>query len=395
MLKIKNIFLFLLTTALSLSAFAQPTLLPAKPEVTNYMQLLMITVACLLVVVIWILTKVLLMVSKQALNLSKAGKKVMMIFVVVMGSMFATNVFAQAADAISDTSAKTVSTDFYGGVSYNTFWTMSTVIVLELLVIFLLVLFIKNIFRSIHPSEKIMVEGKLQSDSWLIRTWHTLDKQFFTKAIPLDKEADMLLDHDYDGIKELDNALPPWWKYGFYITIVVAVFYILKFEVWHTGMNPTQEYAEEMSAAKIQTDAYLASAKENVDENSVVQLDAAGAAAGKEIFTKTCVACHLAEGQGSVGPNLTDEYWIHGGAIKDIFKTIKYGYPDKGMQSWQTTYSPIQLQQLATYIRTLKGTNPPNPKAPQGDLYKEVAVIMDSTARADSTATTKINGTNK
>ena len=387
MLKIKNIFLFLLTTALSLSAFAQPTLLPAKPEVTNYMQLLMITVACLLVVVIWILTKVLLMVSKQALNLSKAGKKVMMIFVVVMGSMFATNVFAQAADAISDTSAKTVSTDFYGGVSYNTFWTMSTVILLELLVIFLLVLFIKNIFRSIHPSEKIMVEGKLQSDSWLIRTWHTLDKQFFTKAIPLDKEADMLLDHDYDGIKELDNALPPWWKYGFYITIVVAVFYILKFEVWHTGMNPTQEYAEEMSAAKIQTDAYLASAKENVDENSVVQLDAAGAAAGKEIFTKTCVACHLAEGQGSVGPNLTDEYWIHGGGVKDIFKTIKYGYPDKGMQSWQTTYSPVQMQQLATYIRTLKGTNPPNPKAPQGDLYKEVAVITDSAA------TTKINGT--
>ena len=387
MLKIKNISLFILATVLSLSAFAQPTLLPAKPEVTNYMQMLMVTVAILLVVVIWILTRVLLMVSKQALSLSKAGRKVMMIFVVVMGSMFTKKSFAQAADALADGSTIASSVDFYGGVSYNTFWTMSTVILLELLVIFLLVLFIKNIFRSIHPVEKIIVQGKLQSGSWMIRTWHTLDKQFFTKAIPLEKEADMLLDHDYDGIKELDNALPPWWKYGFYITIVVAVFYIFKFEVWHTGMNPTQEYAEEMSAAKIQTDAYLASAKENVDENSVVQLDAAGAAAGKEIFTKTCVACHLAEGQGSVGPNLTDEYWIHGGGVKDIFKTIKYGYPDKGMQSWQTTYSPVQMQQLATYIRTLKGTNPPNPKAPQGDLYKEVAVITDSAT------TTTINGT--
>jgi cytochrome c oxidase cbb3-type subunit 3 len=387
MLKIKNISLFLLATVLSVSAFGQPTLLPAKPEVTNYMQMLIVTVAILLVVVIWILTRVLLMVSKQALSLSKAGKKVMMIFVVVMGSMFTKKSFAQAADALADGSTIASSVDFYGGVSYNTFWTMSTVILLELLVIFLLVLFIKNIFRSIHPVEKIIVQGKLQSGSWMIRTWHRLDKQFFTKAIPLEKEADMLLDHDYDGIKELDNALPPWWKYGFYITIVVAVFYILKFEVWHTGMNPTQEYAEEMSAAKIQTDAYLASAKENVDENSVVQLDAAGAAAGKEIFTKTCVACHLAEGQGSVGPNLTDEYWIHGGGVKDIFKTIKYGYPDKGMQSWQTTYSPVQMQQLATYIRTLKGTNPPNPKAPQGDLYKEVAVITDSAA------TTTINGT--
>lgn len=387
MLKIKNISLFILATVLSLSAFAQPTLLPAKPEVTNYMQMLMVTVAILLVVVIWILTRVLLMVSKQALNLSKAGRKVMMIFVVVMGSMFTKKSFAQAADASADGSTIASSVDFYGGVSYNTFWTMSTVILLELLVIFLLVLFIKKIFRSIHPVEKIIVQGKLQSGSWMIRTWHRFDNQFFTKAIPLEKEADMLLDHDYDGIKELDNALPPWWKYGFYITIVVAVFYIFKFEVWHTGMNPTQEYAEEMSAAKIQTDAYLASAKENVDENSVVQLDAAGAAAGKEIFTKTCVACHLAEGQGSVGPNLTDEYWIHGGGVKDIFKTIKYGYPDKGMQSWQTTYSPVQMQQLATYIRTLKGTNPPNPKAPQGDLYKEVAVITDSAA------TTTINGT--
>ena len=83
------------------------------------------------------------------------------------------------------------------------------------------------------------------------------------------------------------------------------------------------------------------------------------------------------------------QYWIHGGGVKDIFKTIKYGYPDKGMQSWQTTYSPVQMQQLATYIRTLKGTNPPNPKAPQGDLYKEVAVITDSAA------TTTVNGTSK
>ena len=390
MLKNKNTFLLLLATVFTASAYAQPTLLPAKPVVTNYMEILMITVALLLVVVVWVLANVLMMVSKKAVEHAKSNPKIMMIFVVVMGSMFAKKGFAQTTVAISDTTTQVVSTDFYGGVSYNTFWTMATVISLELLIVFILVLFIKNIFRSIHPLEKIIVEGKLQSDSWLIRTWHRLDKQFFTKAIPLEKEADMLLDHDYDGIKELDNALPPWWKYGFYITIAVAVF-----EVWHSGMNPTQEYAAEMTAAKIQTDAYLAAAKDNVDENSVTDLDSKGAAAGKEIFTKTCVACHLAEGQGSVGPNLTDDYWIHGGSIKEIFKTIKYGFPDKGMQSWQSTYSPVEMQQLASYIRTLKGTNPPNPKAPQGDLYKEVAVIMDSTARADSTATTKINGTNK
>ena len=378
MLKNKNTFLLLLATVFTASAYAQPTLLPAKPVVTNYMEILMITVALLLVVVVWVLANVLMMVSKKAVEHAKSNPKIMMIFVVVMGSMFAKKGFAQTTVAISDTTTQVVSTDFYGGVSYNTFWTMATVISLELLIVFILVLFIKNIFRSIHPLEKIIVEGKLQSDSWLIRTWHRLDKQFFTKAIPLEKEADMLLDHNYDGIKELDNALPPWWKYGFYITIVVAVFYILKFEVWHTGMNPTQEYAEEMSAAKIQTDAYLAAAKDNVDENSVTDLDSKGAAAGKEIFTKTCVACHLAEGQGSVGPNLTDDYWIHGGKIDEIFKTIKYGYPDKGMQSWQTTFSPIQMQELASYIKSLKGTNPPNAKAPQGDLIQATVAVKDT-----------------
>ena len=386
MLKNKNNFLLLLASLVSVASIAQTNTIAAKPATTNYMEVLMITVALLLVVVIWVLANVLMMVSKKAVQISKAaGSKVVMIFVIAMGSLFSKNLSAQANSAITDTT-KAVATDFYGGLSYNTFWTMTTVLLLELLVVFLLVLFIRNIFNAIHPKERIIVLGKVQSDSWLVKTWHQLDKQFFTKAVPLEKEADMLLDHNYDGIKELDNALPPWWKYGFYITIVVAVFYFLKFEVWHTGMNPTEEYNTEMTIAKTETDAYLASAKENVDENTVTDLDAAGNASGKAIFAKTCVPCHLAEGQGLVGPNLTDEYWIHGGSIKDIFKTIKYGFPDKGMQSWQTTYSPVEMQQLSSYIRSLRGTNPPNPKAPQGDLYKEVAVSVDTTA------TGKING---
>ena len=379
MLKNKNKFLLLLASLVSEASIAQTNTIVPKPTTTNYMEGLMITVAIILVVVVWILAQVLMMVSKKAVEISKQGaSKAVMIFVVVMGSLFSNTLLAQATSVITD-STKVVTADFYGGLSYNTFWTMASVILLELVIVFLLVLFIRNVFRAIHPKEKIIVAGKVQTDSWLLKTWHKLDKQFFTKAVPLEKEADMLLDHDYDGIKELDNALPPWWKYGFYITIVVAVFYMLKFEVWHTGMNPTEEYNTEMINAKNETEAYLASAKENVDENSVTDLDAAGNAAGKEIFAKTCVPCHLAEGQGLVGPNLTDEYWIHGGSIKAIFKTIKYGFPDKGMQSWQTTYSPVQMQQLASYIRSLKGTNPPNPKAPQGDLYKEVTAPVDST----------------
>jgi len=354
---------------------------------SNYLEILMIIVALVLVIVIWSLSSVLAMIAKKVVEFSKTNKKVMMILFVAMGSMFANKAIAQAGAIISDSTAAKVPT-FYGGLSETTFWTLSSVIALELLIVLLLVIFIRKLWTVLNP---IPLVDKKVSASWIIKTWNTLDKKFFTKAAPLEQEADILLDHDYDGIKELDNALPPWWKYGFYITILVAVFYLLKFEVWHTGQNPTEEYNTEMVEAKAQTDAYLASAKENVDEKSVTMSDAAGVASGKLLFAKTCIACHLSNGEGSVGPNLTDDYWLHGGTINDVFKTLKYGYPDKGMQSWQSTYSPVQLQQLASYVKSLKGSNPPNAKAPQGDLFKEGAVIKDSaiatSIKKDSVAT--------
>lgn len=341
---------------------------------SNYLEILMITVALILVVVIWSLSSVLSMIAKKVVEAAKANKKFLLLGLISLTSMMSSQVFGQDA-VLADTAAAKPLIN-YGGMSYAGFWTMTTVIGLELLVVLVLVVFIRNLWKVLHPAE---VTVKVKDASWWLRTWHKLDKQFFTRAIPIEKEADVLLDHDYDGIKELDNALPPWWKYGFYITICVACFYLLKYEIWHTGPNPTEEYVSEMSDAKIQTDAYLASMKENVDEKTVTLADAAGIATGKELFSKTCIACHMSKGEGGVGPNLTDDFWLHGGSINDIFKTIKYGYPDKGMQSWQTTYSPIQIQQLASYIKSLKGTNPPNAKAPQGDLYKEV-IVMDSTA---------------
>lgn len=379
MQKNKNTILLLMAGCCSLTSYGQAAVPAAKP--TNYLEVLMITIAILLVVVILVLSNVLTMISKKVVELTKANKSAAILFLFILGGLFSNNVQAQDA-AVSDSTAIASTVSYYGGLSSTTFWTLSSVLFLELLIILLLVIFIKNLWRVIHPAEVILVDGKPVSESWMIRTWNKLDKQFFTKAAPIEQEADILLDHDYDGIKELDNALPPWWKYGFYITIFIAAIYILKFEVWHTGMNPTEEYNAEMIAGKAQVDAHLAASKENVDENSVVALtDAAAISAGKELFGKSCVACHLAGGGGSVGPNLTDEYWIHGGSITDIFKTLKYGWPDKGMQAWASTYSPVQLQQLASYVMSLKGTNPPNAKAPQGDLYKAVAV-------ADSTATT-------
>ncbi len=352
---------------------------------SNYLEILMIIVALLLVVVIWSLSSVLGMIAKKVVEQAKQSKKVLMIIVIASSSLFTKTVLAQEAEVVDTTAASPMIN--YGGMSSTSFWTMGTVIALELLIVLLLVFFIKGLWKSIHPSIKAEAEKKMSS-SWLMSTWNKLDKQFFTKAAPIELEADIMLDHDYDGIKELDNALPPWWKYGFYITIVVAVFYMLKFEVWKTGQDQTQEYTTEMTEAKAQTDAFLAAMKENVDEKTVVMADAAGVTAGKELFAKSCMACHMSNGEGGVGPNLTDDYWIHGGSINDVFKTIKYGYPDKGMQAWSSTYSPVQMQQIASYIKSLRGTNPPNAKAPQGDLYTEL-VKVDSAqgAKMDSVST--------
>lgn len=378
MLKNKNTILLLMAGCSSLTAFGQTVAPLSKP--TNYLEMLMITIAALLVVVILVLSNVLTMISKKVVEVAKAKKAAVMIGLFILSTLFSNKVIAQDA-VVADSTVTATNVSYYGGLSATTFWTLSSVLFLELLIILLLVVFIKNLWKVIHPVEVVLVNGKPVTASWLVSTWNKLDKQFFTKAAPIEQEADILLDHDYDGIRELDNALPPWWKYGFYITIFIAVIYILKFEVWHTGMNPTEEYNAEMIEGKAQVNAYLAASKENVDENSVVLLtDGSAITAGKEIFGKTCVACHLADGGGSVGPNLTDDYWIHGGGITDIFKTLKYGWPDKGMQAWASTYSPVQLQQIASYVMSLKGTKPANPKAPQGELYKAVAAAMDSTA---------------
>jgi len=228
--------------------------------------------------------------------------------------------------------------------------------------------------------------GYVKRESGLRAWWSNLDAKFFTKAVPVEKEADVLLDHDYDGIKELDNALPPWWKWGFYITLVLAVIYMFRFHVWKTGPDPIQEYNNELAYAAKKAEAYRAASSaagnEQVDETTVTMADASGLTEGKKIFAQTCSVCHGSNGEGGVGPNLTDNYWLHGGTINDVFKTIKYGVPEKGMQSWQKAYSPTQIKDLASYIKSIAGTNPPNGKAPQGELFTE-------TSAADSTGAVK------
>jgi len=204
----------------------------------------------------------------------------------------------------------------------------------------------------------------------------------FNSAVPVEQEDTVMTDHAYDGIRELDNRLPPWWLYGFYISIIFGVIYIFHFHILKTGDLSAAEYDKEMAAAKEQVATYLASLDNLIDESNVTRLtDDTDLAAGKEIFTSKCAACHGQQGEGGVGPNMTDKYWLHGGDIKDIFKTVKYGVPSKGMIAWQAQLDPKEMQQVASYIYTLEGTNPPNPKDPQGDLFERED---SSTEAADS-----------
>jgi len=185
---------------------------------------------------------------------------------------------------------------------------------------------------------------------------------------PVEEEKDLLMEHQFDGISELDNPTPAWFMWLFYGTIAIGVAYFSYYHIAEWGPLQEQEYIAEMDEAKAAKEAYLATAANKIDENSVTEAkDAATLAAGQAIFTSNCVACHGDKAQGIVGPNLTDEYWLHGGKINNVFKTIKYGVPEKGMISWEKTLTPKQISDVANYIKSLKGSNPANPKAPQGE----------------------------
>lgn len=173
--------------------------------------------------------------------------------------------------------------------------------------------------------------------------------------------------HEYDGIKELNNPMPKWWLWLFYLSIVFAVIYFVRYHVMHTGALQIEEYENEMSKAALNLKP--ATTLELDETNVTLLTDETSLAEGQAIFEKDCAVCHLSKGEGLVGPNLTDEYWIHGGSIGDIFKIIKIGNPSMGMISWKDQLTPVQIQKVASFIYQLQGTNPPNPKAPQGEKY--------------------------
>ena len=215
-----------------------------------------------------------------------------------------------------------------------------------------------------------------------------------TRSKAIEEEQDVMLDHDYDGIKELDNVLPPWWVYLFYSCIVFAIVYLVRFEVYG-DYTQKEEFEAEMAQADLDIKEYLKTAPDLMDKESVTLLTDAGALAeGKAIFTTNCVACHRADAGGAIGPNLTDEYWILGGGIKNVFNTLmEGGRSGKGMISWKDQLKPTEMQKVASYVLSLQGTNPkdPKPTEPEAVLYKTEGAAATDEAKTetvvDSTAT--------
>ena len=214
--------------------------------------------------------------------------------------------------------------------------------------------------------------------TWLKETYQNLLGQ-----TPIEDEAEIILDHNYDGIKELDNNLPPWWIYGFYASIVFAAVYLLRYHVF-SGPTQIDELETELADARIAIETYKKTTKNLVDINTVTQLtEAADLSAGKTIFETNCVACHMADGGGGIGPNLTDPNWILGGDIKSIFKTVSEGgRSGKGMIAWKQQLKPLEMAQVSSYVLTFEGTTPANPKAPEGDVW-----VDENTEQAPETVT--------
>lgn len=275
-----------------------------------------------------------------------------------------------------------------GGLAPTSFYALITVMGIELIILLALLYNLKLLLAKETVLRTAEAEAARPGSGWR-KWWDQINS-----LRPIQEEANIDLGHDYDGIRELDNRLPPWWLYGFYLCIIVAGIYLYRYHIAHTAPLPQEELQIAMNKAETAKEEYLKKSANKVDENSVTYLsDAASLDAGKKIFIMICSACHVADGGGSVGPNLTDAYWLHGGSIRDIFKTIKYGWPDKGMKSWKDDYSPVQIAQIASYVKSLQGTKPAKPKEPQGTLYDE-KTEAPAVASAKATAGKKITTAN-
>jgi cytochrome c oxidase cbb3-type subunit 3 len=339
-------------------------------------------VAILLFIFILQLSKVLTTVARNYKRGDKSLWDKTMMIVVLIAAALALPAPMEAAASTTVQPEPTPLLDFlHNGFGSNAINALASIIFFELLVVVYLLRLVRMFTLKEQEFESALIEKQAPVTSPL---WDKLNA-----SIAISEESAIMTDHEYDGIRELDNSLPPWWKYGFFLTIVWAFGYMLYYHI-SSGPSSAQEYKSQMTQAASDLAAYRKMAKNLVDESNVAVLkDGSDLQAGSSIFTQYCTVCHAADGGGIVGPNLTDNYWIHGNDIKNIFTTIKYGVQGKGMKSWQQELSPVMMAQVASYITTLQGTSPASPKAPEGKLIEATIHAIADTSATDTTGISK------
>ncbi len=360
---LKNkIFLAIFIMLIASPAWA---LAPAAPDKKWFMDdttfWILIAVAAILFYVIYALAEVVMWSGKKKMDGKNKPSANLILLLIGAGTFFIpSEVMAQAANTTAAESTK-------DGILSSVYLPLYILIAIEICTIAYLSLMLVQLSRK----EKLYAAPGVKYETWLARTWSK-----WNYKVPIEREEEMILsDHEYDGIQELDNGMPPWLQYIFYFTIIFAIVYLWRYDIGN-GMTQEEEYVKEVEEAKIELAAYLENASANYDENSVIlSTDASVLSNGKNTFTQYCVTCHGNFGEGNVGPNFTDDYWIHGGKINDVFRTVSEGVPAKGMASWKEILTAKQMFEVANYIKSLYGTNPPNPKAPQGNLYTEGAAV--------------------
>ena len=352
-----------------MSTFASNSIAKASGIADGMLLFLMLGFIFLLLAIIAALAKSIEGISKspnfnKAKKSEKAAKAIAII--VLLGSSFN----SQAAEAQSSSSPFMMSN--------TVFWLLLSFIVFQAIIIGIL-------FNSLNTLLKLERGESFEAEE---ETEDIFIKLKLVDQVPVEEESNIMMDHEYDGIRELDNNLPPWWKYMFYATIIFAFVYMIRFHITGSGQLQGEEYAMEMEAAIAEKAEMMASATESITEDNVIYLvDAPSIEKGGAIYQGNCATCHGQLGGGGAGPNLTDEYWIHGGGIQNIFKTIKYGVPAKGMIAWQSQFSPSQMQQIASYVLSLQGSNPPGGMDPQGEIYVEEIITNDTASTTADTTT--------
>ncbi len=304
-------------------------------------------------------------------------KKFLSLFVFVLA--FVTNSFGQEASESSFS---------YTDLSSDQLILMS---VLGVLVIVIILLLFQMIYLMTFMTEVMKKENPEYANepSW----WESFKEKYVTgkedKAYSKEEEAKLMADHSYDGIQELDNFMPPWLQYVFLGTVIFAVSYFTYYTVLGLGETGIEAYEEELRLEAIAEKERNALVTEVIDETTVIFDESSTAlTSGKSIFESNCFSCHAMDGGGSVGPNLTDDYWIHGGSISDVYLVVKNGVLEKGMTPWESVLSPKELQNVSSYVLSLRGTTPAAPKDPQGELYVPEEIpeeVMEETP-SDSTA---------